>query len=65
MSVNVLETSAVKYEVSFGPKNEADREKKSFNDQDQASDFFKAKQNAGMHVDVYEIETTVKRKKLS
>jgi hypothetical protein len=59
------ETKEVKYEVKFGSKKESDRETKTFTEQDKAIEFFKEKDKAGFHVDAYEVETVVKRKKLT
>lgn len=55
-------TVSVKYEVLFGPKDESGRKKAVFWNQDDAAEFFQAKEKAGMHVDAYEIEETVTRK---
>lgn len=65
MSVDIKETVTTKYEVTFGPKKESDREKKQFSEQDKAIAFFKEKDKAGMYVSAYEIQTTITKKSLA
>lgn len=55
----------VRFEVSFGPSQESEREVKSFSDEADAVEFFKKKDKAGMHVDAYEINTVITRRKLT
>jgi len=59
------QTTEVKYQVTFGPKKESERETKNFTDPTLAIDFFKEKDKAGFHVDAYEITTVITKKKLS
>ena len=61
----IREEKELRYEVTYGPKKESDREVKSFDDENKALEFFEKKDKEGFHVDAYEIETTVKKKKLS
>lgn len=63
----IKEVKETKYEVTFGPKDNINREKKIFTDETVAMDFFTKKDKAGFHVDAYEIEKTIitKTKKLS
>lgn len=61
----IKEEKTVEYEVTYGPKAEKDRENQMFGDKKMAQIFFEEKDKAGFHVDAYEIERTVKIKKLS
>lgn len=65
MNTEMNQTVTTKYEVTFGPKKENDREKKEFSNEDDAVKFFKEKDKAGMHVNVYEIQITVVKKQLA
>lgn len=56
---------SVHFEVNFGPSKESMRELKTFDDEETAIAFFKKKDKEGMHVDAYEVNTVVTRKKLS
>lgn len=56
--INKTEKSTVVlYKVTFGPKKEKDREWKLLYTEDEALEFFKKKEDAGMNVDVYKVTT--------
>lgn len=61
----IKEEKFVEYTVTYGHKKENERESKMFADETSALDFFEKKDKEGFHVDAYEIETVVKKKKLS
>lgn len=61
----ITQETEVHYEITYGPKKESNREVKIFDDEDKALEFFEKKDKEGFHVDAYEIETVVKKKKLS
>ena len=60
---NKHSTSTV-YLVSYGPKREADREWKRFDDAESANEFFQMKQR-DFHCDIYEETTMVAFRKLT
>lgn len=61
---NEIQTET-KYEVTFGQKDNVNRENKIFAEETKAMDFFEKKDKEGFHVDAYEIEVTTKKRKLS
>lgn len=59
------EKKIVSYEVTYGPKEHKDREKKTFSEEAEALKFFDKKDQEGFNVDAYEIVTVKTKKKLS
>jgi hypothetical protein len=63
---NLIQTDkCVTYEVTYGAKNEKERNTRKFSDEKMAIAFFEKKDKEGFHVDAYETETIIKRKKLT
>lgn len=62
MDETITET---RYRVTFGPREEHLRESRTFDLGNEAATFFRKKEQAGLHVDVYEITTTVRTTKLT
>lgn len=55
----------VKYKITFGPKKEADREIQFVSDKTAAIKLFETKDKAGLHVNVYQIETVITETKIA